>query len=489
MLFVTLSHATTPASHTNQPVNVTFSTANTSSVPVTDAKSTINSNTVTTTELPVVITNTKFTNASLKLTWTGEVTTWPYNITMDVMNVSTEAYNTTTMEVTTGDYTTAGTTGGTTAANSDNSSLPKYVGFIGAGVAVFLYGSNFAPVKKFETGDGMFFQWILCGGALLVGIIVQVIRGTNHFYPLVMLGGLIWETGNICVVPIIKTIGMGLGLCIWGMTGLLSGWATSRFGWFGLTESTNIGDYTLNTVGVIVAVSSSIVFAFVKNDVTPVDLPTDTEPLLGGSPARQTYGTSGDSLYSNSNNHDQLVFNQRRSRGSINAESSDSEDITFIDRLSPGSKRALGIVLSVFSGILYGQMFTPAIYLQDHGHSKNALDYVFACFCGIYSTSTVYFVIYIIFMKNKPKVYPKVILPGVISGLMWGGATACWFVANQVLSPAIAFPIITTGPSIIASLWGIFVFHEIRGTRNICILLLGFVFVITGAILTALSEK
>lgn len=91
-----------------------------------------------------------------------------------------------------------------------------------------------------------------------------------------------------------------------------------------------------------------------------------------------------------------------------------------------------------------------------------ALDYVFACFCGIYSTSTVYFVIYIIFMKNKPKVYPKVILPGVISGLMWGGATAGWFVANQVLSPAIAFPIITTGPSIVASLWGIFIFHEIR---------------------------
>lgn len=65
-------------------------------------------------------------------------------------------------------------------------------------------------------------------------------------------------------------------------------------------------------------------------------------------------------------------------------------------------------------------------------------------------------------MKNKPKVYPKAILPGVISGLMWGAATAGWFVANQVMSPAIAFPIITTGPSIIASLWGIFVFKEIR---------------------------
>jgi hypothetical protein len=42
---------------------------------------------------------------------------------------------------------------------------------------------------------GMFFQWILCGATLLVGIIVQVIRGTHNFYPLVMIGGLVWETG------------------------------------------------------------------------------------------------------------------------------------------------------------------------------------------------------------------------------------------------------------------------------------------------------
>ena len=32
---------------------------------------------------------------------------------------------------------------------------PVYVGFICAGVAVVFFGSNFVPVKKFETGDGM----------------------------------------------------------------------------------------------------------------------------------------------------------------------------------------------------------------------------------------------------------------------------------------------------------------------------------------------
>ncbi|XP_022325098.2 transmembrane protein 144-like isoform X1 [Crassostrea virginica] len=450
--------------------NYSTSTTNTTTQDVT-----VNSSSVT------VVGSTIITN-----TTSGSTTALPVVTNTSIMTTEPSFTNTTTGSIsevtTTGDYS-------TTAAPGDNSTLPKYVGYICAAAAVLLYGSNFAPVKKFETGDGMFFQWILCGGALLVGIIVQVIRGTKHFYPLVMIGGLVWETGNICVVPIIKTIGMGLGLCIWGMTNLLSGWATSRFGWFGMTASTQIKDPVLNTIGVVVAVSSSIVFAFVKNDVTPVDIGSDQEPLLSSLPTRQTYGSPGDSLYTNSTSHDQLVFNQRRSRGSINTEPSSNDDSTFIDRLSPGKKRVLGIVLSIFSGILYGQMFTPAVYLQDHGDSKNALDYVFACFCGIYSTSTVYFIIYIIFMKNKPKVYPKAILPGVISGLMWGAATAGWFVANQVMSPAIAFPIITTGPSIIASLWGIFVFKEIRGTRNICILLLGFVFVITGAILTAFSQK
>lgn len=130
ILFVTLSHATTPASLTNQPVNVTFPTAYISFVPVKDTNSAVNYSTETSAEPKTLPTNTDFTN------------------------FTTEAYNTTTVEVTTRDYTTAGTTGGTTAANSDNSSLPKYVGFISAGVAVFLYGSNFAPVKKFETGDG-----------------------------------------------------------------------------------------------------------------------------------------------------------------------------------------------------------------------------------------------------------------------------------------------------------------------------------------------
>lgn len=35
------------------------------------------------------------------------------------------------------------------------------IGFIAAAVAIVCFGSNFVPIKKFETGDGVFFQWYM----------------------------------------------------------------------------------------------------------------------------------------------------------------------------------------------------------------------------------------------------------------------------------------------------------------------------------------
>ena len=36
-----------------------------------------------------------------------------------------------------------------------------------------------------------------------------------------MLGGVIWALGNVWAVSIVKCIGLGLGICIWGSTNLL----------------------------------------------------------------------------------------------------------------------------------------------------------------------------------------------------------------------------------------------------------------------------
>jgi len=122
----------------------------------------------------------------------------------------------------------------TTCPHSDTAKPSSAVGYLCSLVAVIFFGSNFVPVKKFETGDGIFFQWVLCNGIFIVGNFVNVYRNFPTFEPIAMIGGSLWALGNIMSVPIIKLIGLSLGLLIWGSTNMIVGWASGTFGLFGL---------------------------------------------------------------------------------------------------------------------------------------------------------------------------------------------------------------------------------------------------------------
>lgn len=70
---------------------------------------------------------------------------------------------------------------------------------------------------------------------------------------------------------------------------------------------------------------------------------------------------------------------------------------------------------------------------------------------------------------------------------MWGLANVCYFEANNVLDQAITFPIGNSGPPIVANLFGIFLYKEIKGAKNFAFLLTGFAVALSGAIMTGLS--
>lgn len=42
----------------------------------------------------------------------------------------------------------------------------------------------------------MFFQWILCAAIWIVSLVVNLIQKCPQFWPLAMLGGFVWATGN-----------------------------------------------------------------------------------------------------------------------------------------------------------------------------------------------------------------------------------------------------------------------------------------------------
>ncbi|XP_010626252.1 transmembrane protein 144 isoform X3 [Fukomys damarensis] len=338
------------------------------------------------------------------------------------------------------------------------------IGYLSSFAAILLFGSNFAPLKKYDTGDGMFLQWVLCAAIWLVALVVNLILHCPRFWPFAMLGGCIWATGNIAVVPIIKTIGLGLGILIWGSFNAVTGWASSRFGWFGM-DAEEVSEPVLNYLGAGLSVVSAFIFLFIKSEIPRNTLATDTTPLL--------------------------------TEHAINSTPDPCASPSWVDRLSAAHRRLLGCSLAVMSGTLYGSTFVPIIYIKDHGKRNDSvyagasqydLDYVFAHFSGIFLTSTVYFLVYCIAMKNSPKLYPEAVLPGFLSGVLWAIATCCWFVANHSLSAVVSFPIITAGPGFIAALWGVFIFKEIQGLRNYLLLGLAFCTILAGALCTAFSE-
>ncbi|XP_068043307.1 transmembrane protein 144 isoform X4 [Anomalospiza imberbis] len=310
------------------------------------------------------------------------------------------------------------------------------IGFTSSTVAVLLFGTNFVPVKKFHTGDGMFFQWILCASIWIVSLVVNLIQNCPRFWPLAMVGGFLWATGNVTVVPIVKTIGLALGLLIWASFNLLTGWASS----------------------------SAVIFLFIKTEVQSSSTSLESTPLLRES--------------------------------SINVSQDTTED-SWVNKLSSAKRRLIGCSLAVVAGILYGSSFVPVLYIKDHGRrnetiytgaSQFDLDYVFAHFSGIFLTSTIYFLIYCAVRKNKPYVYPQAILPGFVSGVLWAIANCCWFLANHYLSAVVSFPIITAGPGLVAAMWGVLVFKEIKGLKNYMLLSVSFCIILAGSLSTAFSK-
>ncbi|XP_067661380.1 transmembrane protein 144-like isoform X1 [Haliotis asinina] len=352
--------------------------------------------------------------------------------------------------------------------------LPQYVGFICCGLASILFATIYVPVKKFETGDGMFFQWVLTNGILITGFVIQAIR-LSRFYPIVMVGGSLWATGNVFVVPIVKTMGLGLGICVWGSVQLLVGWANGRFGLVGV-DAEIPNNITLNYVGVSLSLVSTVMYAFVKPDIKPI-----TMELAVPGPDDET-----------ANSKEIGMSEPKDGDMEENAPDKPPSGQMFIERWSPVKKKITGIVLSAVSGVLYAFQFIPARYLQEHekdsGASQNLLDYVFAHYCGVYLAGTVYFVIYAVFRRNRPTVYSQVIVPGLVSGLMWGVAGAGWFISNMALSDPVSFPIISTVPMGISLLIGVLAFKEIKGRRNIIIVVVAMTFTIAGAVVAGVSK-
>ncbi|KAJ3588092.1 hypothetical protein NHX12_011687, partial [Muraenolepis orangiensis] len=302
--------------------------------------------------------------------------------------------------------------------------------------------TDLVPLKRYDPGDGMFFQWVVCAAIWSTAKVGDLVLGCPRVPPLAMLGGVAWATG-LCVL-------------LSGSSSLLMGWASSRFGWFGVNPE-EVPSPVLNYCGAGLCLLSGVIFFFVKTNV-------EIQPLSEESP---------------------LLMNRRTGCGAE------------VQKVGPTARRIIACLLAVAQGLLYGSTFTPVLYIKDHalvngsgyhGASQRDVDYLYTLCSGIFLTNTVYLILYCCLKGNRPQVLPRVILPALMCGVMWTIASYCWFLANYFLSAVIAYPIVSAGYGLVAALWGCLVFKEVKGLANLLVFSLGSLVVLAGSLLTAISK-
>lgn len=365
----------------------------------------------------------------------------------------------------------------TTPVEPADQPVPLWAGFVGCLVASIFFGSNLLPVKQFSAGDGFFFQFVFCVAVWLIGLILDIILDNQRFYPLVLVGGILWTTGNLVTVFCIKTCGLAVGLLIWQTTSLIMGWAGGRFGIFDINPQipNTQAKLAMNYTSVFLAALSAIFFLFIKSSTTPsqevpytvqYDDTSDIEIAKGGNIDMEIIDSEGDT------------------------------DFPFLNRLNDRVQKIVGCTLAALAGLFYGLMFIPDQYIRDHKEkfihhgefpSDNGLYYINSQYSGILFSSLFYFVVYAALKRNKPMINPAVCIPAMISGAMWGVANIGFIVAISALKSAVAYPIVSVLPGIVTSLWSLFLFREIQGRNNYILLTIGMLVRVIAAVLSGLS--
>ncbi|KAK6755508.1 hypothetical protein RB195_014089 [Necator americanus] len=364
-----------------------------------------------------------------------------------------------------------------------------FIGLLACVVSSVFFGSMFVALKRCNAGDGIFAQWVTSMAILCVGYVVFWYQNFPGFYPLAMLGGLFWtntsvfevdsfadesiihlmisnqiefvtfgiplrvlapippNVANSTAVPLINRIGLSTGILIWGSAKCLTGWVTGRFGVFGMKPNPPASDL-LNYTGLTLVILGGFMFSLVNakpNRTLALRLIQNEEEHIS------TEDTENESYVSNSSS----------------CETSTAEEFSVRiggrERAMYSSKISMGGDASIFK-VLFVQM-------SDHSYRypnypKDGLAYVLSHFFGIFVSATIIFIVYGIARKNQPYASPELVLPGFLAGLLWGVGQSAFFVANQHLSQAISFPIITGLPGCVASAWGIFYFREITASPH-----------------------
>ena len=129
------------------------------------------------------------------------------------------------------------------------------------------------------------------------------------------------------------------------------------------------------------------------------------------------------------------------------------------------SRWFLGIFYAMLTGIFGGSVGFPETYTDGTNAAKAKFLISFACGVAVIFPITL---LYQCFMSNEPIQWhwKKTMIPGIASGILWNLGNLCSLYAIDILSYAVAYPIMQSS-LVVGVIWGIFVWKEFTDYRVI----------------------
>uniref|UniRef100_A0A158P7F8 UNC93-like protein n=1 Tax=Angiostrongylus cantonensis TaxID=6313 RepID=A0A158P7F8_ANGCA len=339
------------------------------------------------------------------------------------------------------------------------------LGYVGLLVSCLSFGTMFTPLRQKNTKDGFFVQWVQCSVVSLVGFFINVIRGFPPFQWIAAISGLLYATGNVFSVPAVNGLGMGIAFLIWGslqashplkkplfciatasydipcMKSIIVGWSVSRFGLYGLLESTEVKHSVLNYIGVIITLISGVLFIFVKQ--------TNERSVADGDDVDET---AQELTIKDECRGEHVVLNT--TSDSNTSQTTENRNL-FRKKLPLLGTAVMGeilrkkfryLLMTMGLATLHGLMMTPIEKLKQRhpsGDLYQALDYVWSFYSSVFVASTIYFFLYCVIRRKEAYVNSDLVLPSVGYGVLWTTGMTMWMLSSGVLLQVIAYPIVT----------------------------------------------
>jgi glucose uptake protein GlcU len=365
------------------------------------------------------------------------------------------------------------------------------VGYAAGGLAAFFNGTYAVPFKTKAVKDAklhpIYFQLYVSTGVSFACLLFAAFLSENQDFmldsragrtfvivPLAVLSGVLFVTSIVPAFYAIPRIGLSRGWAVWGTVSILTSFLLA-------VAKNGIGSVILAVVAIIMLCSGVVLIAFCEAFATVV---FGAISATGEQAYSEMIETNSSGAERDSDSKSSLH------RGSSLRETFDEA----LQQVQPNTDEVQsrvevikGFWYAVFVGFSGGSFLFPMQFAAPDQQGLASLPgFAVGCICTSLLV-TGFFVLSEGAENIPPFQLAQTLGSGLFAGLLWNIGNVCTMFSIARLGFAVAYTLFHCA-ILVAGLWGIFVFKEIRRPHAIAIFLVGGCLLIGGTMVLARAE-